>query len=189
MTDQAATRHIEMRGIAKRFGGIQALRGVDFHLDPGEIVGLIGDNGAGKSTPDQDPVRGSTLPMRAKSSSTASTFGSTVPSTRSRSESRQCTRIGAWSRASGSRRTSSLGRERTRCGLLKRREMERTAKEAVEGLGIEIRSFRAPILTMSGGQQQAVAVARAVSTHPRHRDHGRADRCAGGQGGREGART
>ncbi|WP_035485096.1 ATP-binding cassette domain-containing protein [Geminicoccus roseus] len=41
---------LELRDISKHFGAIEALRGVDFNLDPGEVVGLMGDNGAGKST-------------------------------------------------------------------------------------------------------------------------------------------
>lgn len=41
---------VEMRGIRKSFGNVEALRGVDFHVMPGEIVALLGDNGAGKST-------------------------------------------------------------------------------------------------------------------------------------------
>jgi ABC-type sugar transport system ATPase subunit len=45
--------------------------------------------------------------------------------------------------------------------------MEDMAQQALEGLGIEIRSFREPVMTMSGGQQQAVAVARAISTNPK----------------------
>ena len=41
---------VEMRGIEKRFGAVQALRGVDLILEAGEILGLVGDNAAGKST-------------------------------------------------------------------------------------------------------------------------------------------
>src|ERR1700709_495459 len=41
---------LEMIGITKSFGGVQALKGVDFALQPGEIHGLVGENGAGKST-------------------------------------------------------------------------------------------------------------------------------------------
>ena len=47
---QHPTRCLEMRGIYKSFGGVQVLQDVDFHLDRGEVVGLLGDNGAGKST-------------------------------------------------------------------------------------------------------------------------------------------
>lgn len=162
----APARLIEMSGIAKRFGGIQALSGVSFHLDAGEIVGLIGDNGAGKSTlikilsgvhaPDEGEIRVNGCPVRFDGPMHAKALGiETVHQDRGL--------------VPGFRVSENLflGRERTRFGLLMRRDMERYAKEAVEGLGIEIRSFRTPVLTMSGGQQQAVAVARAVSSNPR----------------------
>ena len=41
---------VELSGIAKHFGGVHALRGVDFRLFPGEVHALVGENGAGKST-------------------------------------------------------------------------------------------------------------------------------------------
>ena len=50
MPDYAATPIIEMRGIAKSFGAVRALIDVDLTLYPGEILGLVGDNSAGKST-------------------------------------------------------------------------------------------------------------------------------------------
>ena len=44
------THKLELKGVTKSFGEVQSLRGVDFHVDPAEVVGLVGDNGAGKST-------------------------------------------------------------------------------------------------------------------------------------------
>ena len=41
---------LELRGVSKRFGAVQALFEVDFHVAPGEVMALVGDNGAGKST-------------------------------------------------------------------------------------------------------------------------------------------
>ena len=41
---------LELKAVSKHFGAIEALAGIDFHLEPGQIVGLMGDNGAGKST-------------------------------------------------------------------------------------------------------------------------------------------
>jgi ABC-type branched-subunit amino acid transport system ATPase component len=49
-TTRSAARLLEVRGLAKRFGGLTAVSGLDFELYPGEILGLIGPNGAGKST-------------------------------------------------------------------------------------------------------------------------------------------
>jgi simple sugar transport system ATP-binding protein len=47
---QSQPRQFEMKGVYKSFGGVRVLQDVDFHLEPGEVVGLLGDNGAGKST-------------------------------------------------------------------------------------------------------------------------------------------
>jgi len=47
---QSGPRQLELKGVYKSFGGVQVLQDVDFHLEPGEVVGLLGDNGAGKST-------------------------------------------------------------------------------------------------------------------------------------------
>ncbi len=157
---------IDMVGISKHFGGIQAVDNVDFHLAPGEVVGLVGDNGAGKSTlikilsgvyqPDEGEIYvvGGQVhfegPRHAKKLGieTVHQDRGLVPAFRVHDN-------------------LFLGREKTRFGFLCKRQMEREAKESVGGLGIEIRSYRAPINTMSGGQQQAVAVARAVSSNPK----------------------
>ena len=48
---------LEMKNIHKSFPGVRALKGVDFHLNKGEIHALMGENGAGKSTPDQGTDR------------------------------------------------------------------------------------------------------------------------------------
>ena len=50
MTDATRVPLLSMRGISKRFGGVEALVGVDLDVHPHEVVALVGDNGAGKST-------------------------------------------------------------------------------------------------------------------------------------------
>lgn len=157
---------VEMRGICKRFGGIQALWNVNFHLDFGEIVGLVGDNGAGKSTlikilcgvyePDAGEIYFQGRKIHIESPQHAKALGiETVHQDRGL--------VGNFDVPSN----MFLGRELTRFGLLRRGVMEREARTALENLGIDIPSFRTPIMTMSGGQQQAVAVARAVFTNPK----------------------
>ena len=157
---------VEMKSICKSFGGIQALRNVDFNLSAGEVVGLVGDNGAGKSTlikilsgvytPDAGSIYVGGKEVRFEGPRHAKELGiETVHQDRGL--------------VPGFRVADNLflGREQTRFGLLRLRHMDNLAKQALEGLGIEIRSFREPVMTMSGGQQQAVAVARAISTNPK----------------------
>jgi len=157
---------IEMRGISKHFGGIQALSSVDFNLRSGQVVGLVGDNGAGKSTlikilsgvylPDEGEILVDRKPVRFDGPAHAKRLGiETVYQDRGL--------------VPGFRVAENLflGREITRFGFLRRRTMEESAKLSISGLGIEIRSYREPVMSMSGGQQQAVAVARAIATRPK----------------------
>ena len=157
---------VKMENICKYFGGIRALHGVHFHLSAGEVVGLVGDNGAGKSTlikilsgvytPDAGSIYVDGKEVRFEGPRHAKELGiETVHQDRGL--------------VPGFRVADNLflGREQTRFGLLRLRRMDEMAQQALEGLGIEIRSFREPVMTMSGGQQQAVAVARAISTNPK----------------------
>ena len=57
MADGRPADALRVEGIAKKFGALTALRNVNLHLAKGEVLGLIGDNGAGKSNSDQDPLR------------------------------------------------------------------------------------------------------------------------------------
>lgn len=157
---------VKMKKICKRFGGIRALHEIDFHLNAGEVVGLIGDNGAGKSTlikilsgvygPDTGEICFDGRKIHFNGVGHAKSLGietvyqdrGLVPSFRVADN-------------------LFLGREETRFGFLRVNHMKKAAKEAVEGLGIEVQSFSVPVMNMSGGQQQAVAVARAVFTNPK----------------------
>ncbi len=157
---------VEMKNVAKAFGGIHALHKVDFQLAPGEVVGLVGDNGAGKSTlikilsgvytPDEGSLYINGKEIHFEGPRHAKELGiETVHQDRGL--------------VPGFRVADNLflGREQTRFGLLRLRKMDSMAQQALAGLGIEIRSFREPVMSMSGGQQQAVAVARAVSANPK----------------------
>jgi len=166
VVNQQNSTLVEMENIGKSFGGIQALRGVDFRLSAGEVVGLVGDNGAGKSTlikilsgvytPDVGSIYVDGEEIRFEGPRHAKELGiETVHQDRG---------LVPGFRVAGN---LFLGREQTRFGLLRLRRMENMARQALEGLEIEIQSFHEPVMTMSGGQQQAVAVARAVSTNPK----------------------
>ena len=157
---------VYMKNIKKSFGGVQALRGVDFRLDAGKVVGLVGDNGAGKSTlikilsgvysPDEGTIYIHGKKVHFEGPRHAKELGIEAV--------HQDRGLVPGFRAADN---LFLGREQTRFGLLRIRHMEDMAQQTLERLGIEIRSFREPVMTMSGGQQQAVAVARAISTNPK----------------------
>jgi simple sugar transport system ATP-binding protein len=129
-------------------------------------VGLVGDNGAGKSTlikilsgvhlPDRGEILVDGSVVRFDGPAHAKRLGiETVHQDRGL--------------VPGFRVPENLflGREMTRFGFLRRKAMEERAKDSVSGLGIEIRSYREPVMSMSGGQQQAVAVARAIASNPK----------------------
>ena len=159
---------LEARGIDKRFGRVQALRGADFTAYPGEVVALIGDNGAGKSTlvktlsgvhhPDAGEILFEGRPVTIATPLEARALGiETVY---------QDLALAAELDPAAN---LFLGREVMRRGLLGRlrfldkAEMHRRADEAFKSLGVGLQDSTAPVARMSGGQRQGVAVSRAVT--------------------------
>jgi simple sugar transport system ATP-binding protein len=156
---------LEARGISKRFGHVQALDGADFAAFTGEVVALIGDNGAGKSTlvkilsgtlrPDSGEVFMEGKPVHFASPQDAQRHGiETVYQDL------------ALAPDLDAAANLHLGREIYRIPFLKvldRKAMRERARAAFAELGIELPDVRAPVVTLSGGQQQSVAVARVVS--------------------------
>jgi simple sugar transport system ATP-binding protein len=156
------------RGITKRYGRVNALRGVDFEVRAGEVVALIGDNGAGKSTlvrilsgaaaPDGGEILLDGEPVRFDSPIAAQRLGiETVY---------QDLALAADLDPAAN---LFLGRELLRpaplswFGVLDRGRMRRRAVEIFAELGVGLPDPAARLGTMSGGQRQSVAVARAVS--------------------------
>jgi simple sugar transport system ATP-binding protein len=156
------------RGISKRYGRVNALRGVDFEVRAGEVVALIGDNGAGKSTlvrilsgaamPDGGEILLDGEPVRFDSPISAQRLGiETVY---------QDLALAADLDPAAN---LFLGRELLRpaplswLGVLDRGRMRRRAVEIFAELGVGLPDQTARLGTMSGGQRQSVAVARAVS--------------------------
>lgn len=156
---------LEARRISKRFGHVQALDRADFAAYAGEVVALIGDNGAGKSTlvkilsgaiqPDSGELFMEGKPVQFASPQDAQRHGiETVYQDL------------ALAPDLDAAANLHLGREIYRVPFLKivdRRAMRERAKAAFAELGIELPDVRAPVVTLSGGQQQSVAVARVVS--------------------------
>lgn len=159
---------LQAEGLTKHYGQVHALEGADFTAYPGEVVALIGDNGAGKSTlvrllagaarPDSGRILLNGEPVRFNSPLDAQRMGiETVYQDL------------ALAPELDAPANLYLGRELLRGGLLgwlkvlDRAEMRRSARVAFAELGVTLRDLDAPIATLSGGQRQSVAVARAVA--------------------------
>nr|WP_229820966.1 ATP-binding cassette domain-containing protein [Streptomyces ruber] len=156
---------VELRAAGKSYGNVRALHGVDLAVRPGRVTCVLGDNGAGKSTlikivsglhqhtegeflVDGEPVRFST-PREALDRGIATVYQdlATVPL------------MPVW-------RNFFLGSELTKGPWPLRRldidRMKRTADEELRAMGIVLDDLEQPIGTLSGGQRQCVAIARAV---------------------------
>lgn len=157
---------LRARSIVKVFGAVVALNGVDLDVHENEIVGLVGDNGAGKSTliqilsgnfqPDLGEIEFAGHPVRFESPADARHAGiETVYQDLS-----LCPNL-------DSTANLFIGREKTRSILgvqfLRRREMEAEAAELIRDLDIDLPSVRARVDYLSGGQRQAVSLARFVA--------------------------
>jgi len=159
---------LELRGARKSFGFVRALRGVDLRLHRGEILALLGDNGAGKSTLiktlsgvhalDEGEILVDGERASIKSPGDARKLGiETVFQDLAVFDNLD---VAA---------NFYIGREPVRpgflrsLGFLREREMANAWKERATALGITIPNPRQTIGLMSGGQRQAVAVARAIA--------------------------
>jgi D-xylose transport system ATP-binding protein len=158
---------LQMRGISKRFGAVQALNNVDFEVYPNEVVGLVGDNGAGKST----LVK--IISGVYRSDSGQYIFGGREANV---TNPRDATDLGIETVYQDLALCDNLdvvanlflGREETTIlipGLIQpisELTMEQRAVQLLEELHVRLPSARRPIAMLSGGQRQSVAVSRAV---------------------------
>ncbi|KJV10298.1 sugar ABC transporter ATP-binding protein [Elstera litoralis] len=161
---------LQAKGLVKRYGRVVALNQADFDLYPGEILAVIGDNGAGKSSlikalsgaliPDEGEIRLDGMPVNFRSPQDAQEAGiATVYQTL------------ALSPALSIADNMFLGRELRKPGplgryfrILDRAAMEAQARAMLADLGLlTIQNIRQPVETLSGGQRQGVAVARATT--------------------------
>jgi simple sugar transport system ATP-binding protein len=155
---------LEVRGVTKSFGVLNVLNGIDLTLRQGEVLGLVGDNGAGKSTlvkilcgfhrPDGGEILlggervsfSSVESARAQGIETVYQDLALIP------------QLPVY-------QNLFLGHELTRLGpirLLDKREMRRLARQYLDDINVHVPSVEAEAELLSGGQRQAIAVARAV---------------------------
>jgi len=158
---------LELRGIRKSFGHVEALRGVDLDIARGEVHAVMGDNGAGKSTllkvaagverPDLGEIRMEGEPVEFGSPLDARRAGiETVYQDLALADHRSCVA------------NVYVGREILRrgplgvLGVLDRGAMATRTSEAFQNLSVPVQDVQRPVRLLSGGQRQGVAIARAA---------------------------
>ncbi|GLW68796.1 ABC transporter ATP-binding protein [Kitasatospora phosalacinea] len=158
---------LALRGISKRFGAVQALTGIELEVRAGEVVALVGDNGAGKSTlvktiagvnqPDEGVIEWEGRPVAIHRPQDAQHLGiATVYQ-----DLALCDNLDVVGNL-------FLGRELKQFGLvLDEVGMEKRSRQLLDSLSIRIPSVRIPIASLSGGQRQVVAIARALIGSPK----------------------
>ena len=162
MTTVATPPIVEMRGINVAFGGVHAVRNVTIDLHEGEVVGLVGGNGAGKSTlmrvlsgahpADSGEIMVNGSPAMIRNPRDAKTYNiETIYQTLALADNID---------APGN---VFLGREKTtRLGSLDDSTMEAETRKIMGRLNPNFTRFKMAVRSLSGGQRQAVAIARAV---------------------------
>ncbi|HUH99128.1 MAG TPA: ATP-binding cassette domain-containing protein [Anaerolineales bacterium] len=152
---------LELRGVSKRFGAVQALSNVNFEAYAGEVVGLVGDNGAGKSTlikcvagihpADDGEIWFEGQRVHIQNPKDAADLGiQTVYQ-----DLALCDNLDVVANL-------YLGREQTSRLPLDEVSMEKRSLEVLRDLSVSIPSVRTIIASLSGGQRQSVAISRAV---------------------------
>jgi ABC-type sugar transport system ATPase subunit len=153
---------LSLRGVSKNYGPVQALVDVDLDIQAGEVTALIGDNGAGKSVmikciagihaPEGGEILWDGKPVRIRTPREAAALGiETVYQ-----DLALCNNLDIV-------QNMYLGRERENGIFLDEEAMEKSAGETLASLAVTtVRSIRQPVASLSGGQRQSVAIAKAV---------------------------
>jgi ABC-type sugar transport system ATPase subunit len=157
---------LRVEHVSKRYGAVTALTDVNLRLRKGEVLSLIGDNGAGKSTllkiicGFQPPTTGKIFlegqEVQLKSVDHARSLGIDAVY----QDLAVINQLTVY-------QNMFLNREKVRWPLLNSAAMRREAKERLDEIGVQIPDINAPVAQLSGGQRQAIAVARSVFSNPK----------------------
>lgn len=158
---------VEMRNIKKNFGAVQALRGIDLTLYHNEVLGLVGDNAAGKSTL-MKVLSGAYIPDEGEILIEGEKAHISNPMDARRQGIEMVYQDYALANNLDIAANVFLGREVVRLklgpiGVMDYRQMEHETKSLLNRLKIDIPSVRQKVERLSGGQRQAVAIARATA--------------------------
>jgi simple sugar transport system ATP-binding protein len=159
---------VEMKGIRKNFGAVQALKGVDLTLSYNEVLGLVGDNAAGKSTL-MKVLSGAYVADEGETFFEGKKVHITKPEDSRNLGIEMVYQDFALAGNIDVAGNIFLGKERTLGGLgkllrvLDRRGMAEESRQLLGRLKIEVESVRQRVDTLSGGQRQAVAIGRATA--------------------------
>jgi simple sugar transport system ATP-binding protein len=162
----SAPPRVALTGIKKRFGSVEALRGVDLALYPGECVGLVGDNAAGKSTLTKI-IAGVHLPDAGMIAIDGETASFAAPADARRHHIEMVYQDLSLCDTIDVAGNLFLGREPTAGPFLNRKAMRAGARAMLDRLEIKIPNLDALVAQLSGGQRQSIAICRAAAFDPR----------------------
>ncbi len=163
---------LDLSGIELSFGAVSVLRGVDLSVGPGEVVGLVGDNGAGKSTL-MKSITGVYATDRGRISFDGQDITGLSPGARREMGIEMIYQDLALAPQQDVANNIFLGREPTRrlFGILPsfvdKSRIDSEAQEMIDRLGVHVPSIHVPVGMLSGGQQQTIAIARALTFRPK----------------------
>ena len=157
---------VELRDIHVSFGGVRAVNGVTIDVYPGECIGLVGGNGAGKTTlmrtlsgarpPDAGEIRVNGQSVTIANPHDAQALGvETIYQTLALADNLDAPA------------NVFLGREISAAATLNDAAMESETRKVIGRLNPNFKNFKTPVLRLSGGQRQAVAIARAIEFNAR----------------------
>jgi simple sugar transport system ATP-binding protein len=168
VSDSSGAPILEAKNLVKTYGHVQALRAASFTAYPGEVVALVGDNGAGKSTLVKC-LSGAATPDSGEILFEGEPIGLSSPQDSQRLGIETVYQDLALAPDLDGAGNVFLGRELLRpgvfgrFGVLDKREMRDRARTAFAELGVDLQDAGVSVASLSGGQRQSVAVARAVA--------------------------